>query len=424
MADARKAAAAALVEVETRGAYSNLTLQKLFSGGGFSAEDRALTSALFYGVLDRRITLDFVLSRLIKKGIESVRPYTAAVLRLSAYQLMYMERIPPSAAVNEAVRLVKGSRERYNAAFVNAVLRSLLRGGVCLPQGDDIPSLSVRCSCPEWIVESFASDYGLPDAKALLEESLKAPPVTLRVNTLRITPQALAERLSREGIETKLLDADAALEVCGGIDIAASGCYREGLFFVQDLASQRSIARLSPRPGERLLDLCAAPGGKSFTAAIHMENSGRIEAFDLNERRAELIAAGAERLGLSCIRASSADATRFHAQLGVFDAVLCDVPCSGLGVLRRKPEIKYKADTDFSGLEAVQRTILDNAARYTAPGGRLLYSTCTLRRAENELQIKAFLDRSGGFALQYEHTYMPHTDGTDGFYCALLVKKR
>lgn len=426
MANTRRAAAAALMKVENQGAYSNLALKQIFADGDFSSSERAFISAVFYGTLDRLITINYILNSLVKRGVSSLKPYTAAVLKTAVYQLLYMEKIPDSAAVNEAVGLIKNSRERFNASLVNAVLRGLIRNGVQLPSGNSSGELSVRYSCPEWIIESFIRDYGADTAISLLEASLKNPPVILRVNTVKITAERLQKRLAEENIGSELIPGGQALKIIGGIDIAASRCYREGLFFVQDLACQRSLEALKPMPGESLLDLCAAPGGKSFSAAVLMQNKGKIAAFDFYEKRAELIKKGAERLQLSCISAGVGDATVYNESLGKFDAVICDVPCSGLGVLRRKPELKYKADEqlELSDLEEIQARILENAAAYTADGGRILYSTCTLRKAENELQIKTFLDKYPHFAVQYEYTYFPHIDNTDGFYCAVLVKER
>ncbi len=426
MKNARSAAVAALVEVETKGGYSNLVLKNLFSESGLSPADRSLAAALFYGVLDRKLTVDYILNRLLKKGIKSIKPFTASVLRISAYQLLFMERIPDSAAVNEAVKLVKGSRESYNAGLVNAVLRNLIRNGADLPEGSDTASLSVRYSCPEWIIESFAEDYGYENALGIIKTSLEEPPVILHVNTLRVSAAELCGILNGEGVNAAEMPEENALSVSGGIDIASLESYKKGLFFVQDLACQRSIAKLQPKAGERVIDLCAAPGGKSLAAALLMKNQGEIKAFDIYEKRVELINRSARRLGLSCISADTADAEIFNPQLGKFNAVICDVPCSGLGVLRRKPEIKYKKTDSLQlrALEEAQRKILDDAAGYTAPGGRIIYSTCTLRKAENEEQIKSFLDRNGTFAVQYEHTYFPHIDRTDGFYCAILVNSK
>lgn len=422
MADARKIAAIALGEVLRGGAYSNITLNKVFAENEVSGADRALASALFYGVLDRQITLDFVLSKFLSKPINRISPYTVQVLRMSLYQIMYMERIPDSAAVNEAVKLIKSSKERHNAAFVNAVLRSILREGVKLPDGNDKTALSVRYSCPEAIVGSFIKDHGIENTVKMLEAMLETPPMTLQPNPTRTTAQKLAQKLVSEGC-CAVVNEDESITVSGGMDVKNSECYKDGLFHIQDNASKRAVGTLSPKRGERLLDICAAPGGKSFTAAGLMMGEGEILAFDLYEKRVNLIAEGAARLGFENICAAVADATVFDENRGKFDAVICDVPCSGLGVIRRKPEIKYKNPDEWKALPALQLKILENAAAYTADNGRILYSTCTVRNAENGKVTNAFLDKNREFELKYEHTFLPHIDGTDGFYCALLVKK-
>ncbi|MCQ2449876.1 MAG: 16S rRNA (cytosine(967)-C(5))-methyltransferase RsmB, partial [Clostridia bacterium] len=348
MSNARKIAVSTLTRIEQDGGYSNIVLDRTLRENDLSAVDRSFLTALVYGVLDRRLTLDYLLNQYIKQGIRKVQPFTKNALRCALYQLLYMERVPESAAVNETVKLVKSSKERYNAAFVNAVLRSYLRKPAALPQDDSKTSVSVRYSCPEWIVDSLIADYGVENAVGFLENSLIAPPVFLRVNTLRITAEELIKRLADEKITAVPTSDKFALQVQGGIDIKNCTCYHEGLFFVEDLACQRSVAALSPQSGERVLDLCAAPGGKSFAAAMLMQNKGEILSFDLYEKRANLIAAGANRLGFSCITASAGDATAFDEDLKTFDRVICDVPCSGLGVLRRKPEIKYKEPESLS----------------------------------------------------------------------------
>ena len=196
------------------------------------------------------------------------------------------------------------------------------------------------------------------------------------------------------------------------------------MFHVQDIASQTVAGILGAKQGERVLDMCASPGGKTFTVAQNMENAGEIVSCDLYEQRVGLIEKGARRLGLDIVKPTVCDATAFNSDLGLFDRILCDVPCSGLGVIRRKPEIKYKPQNDFKELTEIQSAILNNAAKYLKTGGRILYSTCTLRNAENGAVVHAFLDKYKEYELEYEHTYMPHTDGTDGFYCALIQKSR
>lgn len=423
MANARKIALNALLEVR-QSAYSNITLNKFLSETDLSASDKSLATAIFYGVLDRTITLDFVLGKYIKTPLKRVAPSALENLRMALYQIMFMDKIPDSAAVNEGVKLVKNSKQKHLAGFVNGVLRNILREGYTLPDGKDVYSLSVKYSCPEWIIESFVGDYGIDDTISLLEHSLLTPPVTLRVNTLKTDVTSLVDKLSIEGIATKAISLDNALELVGGIDVTKNSCYRDGLFHVQDLASQTAVSILNPHENENVLDICAAPGGKTFTIAQYMKNIGKIVACDLYEKRVELIKKGAKRLGINNITVQQNDATVKNEMLGQFDVILCDVPCSGLGVIRRKPEIKYKDINEYTDITLIQSKILENAASYLKQDGRILYSTCTLRKCENEGVIKGFLDKYPHYELKYEHTFMPHVDGTDGFYCALLQKSR
>lgn len=422
MSNPRKAAVKALLKVENDVAYSNIALNAVLRESGLENADRAFASAIFYGVLDRRITIDFVLSKFIKTPLKKVAPFTLEVLRSAVYQIMFMDKVPDSAVVNEAVKLIKSSRESRNAGFANAILRNILRNEITLPDGKDPQSLSVKYSCPEWIINSFITDYGADTAEELLKESLKPAPVIIRVNTLKTDTDTLKTELEKRGIPTDTAETENALILKKGIDAADFDLYKRGYFYAEDLSSQTAVSVLNPKKGERVLDMCAAPGGKSFTMALLMENAGEIVSCDLYEQRVGLIKSGAERLGIDIIKPMTADASRYNEDLGKFDCILCDVPCSGLGVSRRKPDIKYKPENDFAELEALQHKILQNAARYLKKGGRILYSTCTLRRAENEKLVNSFIMEYNGFRKMYEHTYLPHIDKTDGFYCALIVK--
>ncbi len=423
MANARKIALNALLQVR-QSAYSNITLNKILTEADLSKDDKSLATALFYGVLDRTITLDYVLSKHIKSSLKKVSPFALETLRIALYQIMFMDKIPDSAAVNEAVKLIKNSKAKHMSGFVNGVLRNILRDGVQIPQGSDVASLMVRYSCPEWIINSFINDYGMEDTVNLLESSLLAPPTTLRVNTLNTDINSLINNLLQENINAIPAKIENSLEIVGGIDVTKSSAYKQGCFHVQDIASQTVVNILSPTANERVLDVCAAPGGKTFTMAQYMKNSGEIVACDLYDKRIELIKKGAKRLGITNIKPIQNDATQNNDSLGMFDVILCDVVCSGLGVIRRKPEIKYKDISEYNDITVVQEQILENSANYLSEGGRILYSTCTLRKCENEGVIQRFLDKHPKYELKYQHTFMPHKDGSDGFYCALLHKSR
>ena len=419
MATARKVAVLALQKIFVDGAYSNIAVNSYLKDTDLTPADKALATALIYGVLDRKITLDYVISSFVKTPIKKLSPYTLNVLRTALFQIMYMDKIPESAAVNEAVKLVKRSKESRNAGFVNAVLRNALRAEGLLPTGDSVTDLSVIYSCPESIIESFISDYGKETAVIILAEALKPAPLTVRVNTIKTDVDAFIAEIG-DATEAKPF---GAVILNKGIDINNNPLYKKGHFYVQDTASQTAVSVLAPKPNDRALDMCAAPGGKSFAMALLMENKGEIISCDIYDHKCELIKKSANRMGLDIIKPTVHDATLFNADFGEFDCVLCDVPCSGLGIIRRKPDIKYKDFSEFDGLIPIQAAILNNAKNYVKNGGRLLYSTCTLRKAENEDVINNFLAENDSFKLEYSHTFMPHIDGTDGFYCALLIKK-
>lgn len=423
MDNPRKVAVKTLLKIERDNAYSNISLASALKEAELSAADKALASALVYGVLDRKLTLDYVLAQFMKSPLKKTAPFTLAVLRTALYQIMYMDKIPESAAVDEAVKLIKKSRESRNSGFVNAVLRKILREKYELPSGESVNALSIKYSCSEWIIDSFIKDYGMENTEKLLSESLKAAPLCIRVNTLKTNSNDLINEFEKTGVALNEGAIENSLCFSKGIDIANNTLFNKGYFHVQDIASQTVTSVLNPESECRVLDMCAAPGGKSCTLAEIMKNKGEIISCDIYDARVGLIADNAKRLGVNIIKPTLCDATEYDSRLGEFDCVLCDVPCSGLGVIRRKPEVKYKEKQDLSELEEIQYKILCNAVRYLKKGGKLLYSTCTLRRAENENLVIRFQKEYNNFRKVYEHTYMPHIDGTDGFYCALLIKE-
>lgn len=381
MTDPRYLAVKLLDKTFGSGSYSNLQLDSGLKTSDLDERGRKLCSAVYYGVIERRITLDHIISGLSSRPIDRLDSIVLNILRCGVYQTMYMDSVPDSAAVNESVALAKKFRKTSASGMVNAVLRSFIRGGkeLKLPN-DGTEALSVKYSAPAELVKSLTEDYGWEAAERFLSASLEKSVTYLRLNTIRCTEE---EFLSALGC----IKAERISESCFAVrsgDVTATDAFKKGFFHVQGLASQLCCQALAPTEQDRVLDICAAPGGKTFTMAELMKGRGEIYAFDLHEKRVELIRKGAERLGLTNIRAAAGDATRFNAELPKFTKILCDVPCSGLGVIGSKPEIKYKSFSDFAGLPDIQYKIVSNALSYLEAGGTLVYSTCTVRKAENE----------------------------------------
>lgn len=418
MKNARALAVEALVLTERSGAYSNLAINDVLADCGLDKRERSLANALFFGVLERKLTLDYYIAGLQTKKGSRIHCFTRQVLRTAIYQMLYMDKIPNSAAVNEAVKIMKKSKRHSETGFVNAMLRKAAQGFDELP--DDA---SLKYSAPGWLVDSLCHDYGKENAIAFLENSLLTPPLYIRVNTLKTGADELIALLADKGIKAEKCNMDNALLLCGYSGAENEEYFRQGYYYFQDLASQTCVKSIGIKSGESMVDLCAAPGGKSFTAAQYMQNNGRILSCDLHEHRTELIEKSAKRLGITCIECRQMDATQPQA-IGEFDAVLCDVPCSGLGVIARKPDIKYKDPKEFADIEKTQKQIINTAAAYVKSGGRLVYSTCTLRKAENENVVESFLREHKDFQIAVPaKTYFPHLDGTDGFFVAVLCKK-
>lgn len=389
MTDPRYLAVRLLHKTFSGGSYSNIQLDSALGSSGLEGRDKRLCTAIYYGVIERKITLDHIISGLSSRPLAKLDSVILQILRCGVYQLLYMEGVPDNAAVNESVALAKKFGKTSASGMVNAVLRSFIRGGkeIRLPE-DKLLAASIRYSAPAELVDSLTEDYGADRAEAFLAHSLKRPPVYMRVNRLRCTEEEFAAAMGDIPVERLLPDCFVA----EGGDVTATEAFEKGFFHVQGLSSQLCCLSLSPSENDRVLDICAAPGGKTFTMAELMGGKGEIYAFDLHEKRANLIRSGAERLGLTNIKAAAGDATVFSPELPEFTKILCDVPCSGLGVIGSKPEIKYKSFSDFARLPDIQYAIADNALRYLAAGGELVYSTCTLRKAENEEVCMRLLD--------------------------------
>ena len=435
MKTARQIAVEALGKVNGSKGYSNIVIDKALEQSGLDLRDAAFATALFYGVLERMLTLDHCIAGFSKTPVEKLTPQVREILRVSLYQILYMDSVPDSAAVNEAVNLTRVFRKESAGGFVNGVLRAFLRSGKRVPRmaGSRADQLSVQYSCPAWLVQLWLDSYGEENTEGILKTSLGPPPVYIRANTLKTTADALSSRLEEEGAGVRRDEMEEnCLRGSGTGDGTALPAFQEGLFHVQDKSSQLCVKALDARPGMRVLDICAAPGGKSFTAAQWMHGEGELLAMDLYRARAALVAEGAQRLGIGCITAKEGDASRYNSKLGLFDRVLCDAPCSGLGIIRRKPEIKYKNPEELGEIPQLQYSILSNSANYVKEGGILLYSTCTLNPAENEEVVARFLAEHPGFApcrlpqslgsASHMVTLFPHQGDTDGFFISTMKR--
>ncbi len=423
--NAREVALGVLFACHNQGAWADGALKRELSKAGLDSRDAALASRLVYGVEQNRLLLDYYLAHFVARGLDSLEPRVLDILRLGAYQLLLLDKVPAMAAVNESVKLAKQRcKNPKTAGFVNAVLRNLDRSRdelPALPSGE-LERLSVRYSHPLWLVKEFALILPVEELEALLAANNAPAPVTAQVNTLKITPQALMEQLAAEGVAAT---AHPALKGCLTLeklgDLEGLRAFQDGLFYIQDPACRMAVLAAEPRPGERVLDLCAAPGGKSFAAALAMEGQGSILSRDLYDRKVKELYTSAARLGLSCIQTAVADATQSVS--GQYDLVMADVPCSGLGIIRKKPDIRYKDPAELDALLPIQAKILENAAAAVAPGGRLLYATCTLRKSENEDQVERFLVKFKDFTTKSMRTLWPHRHGTDGFFYAVLERR-
>jgi len=415
--------------------YSNIQLNSGLEYSEMSRQDKKFCSIIYYGVIERRITLDHIISGLASRPLEKLDPIVLNILRCGIYQILYMDSIPDNAAVNESVILTKKMRKASASGMVNAVLRNFIRKGKQYPVTMDIlHSSSIMYSAEEWLIESLCSDYGTDLMTDLLSDALKKPPVNVRMNNIKCGESELFDALGGI-IAEKCSFIPGCYSINGGNPVDTDA-FRNGFFHVQDRASQLCCMALNPSENDIVLDICAAPGGKTFTLAEMMNNKGEIYAFDLHKKRVDLICRGAERLGLSNIKAMCGDASKFNPDLPKFSKILCDVPCSGIGVIRRKPEIKYKNPNDFAGLPDIQYKIAENALNYLDVGGELVYSTCTLRKSENdsvidrllenhsELEPVSFLEELGEPFVSYKASIFPKYFGSDGFFISKVRKVR
>lgn len=430
MNSARQQAFTCLLHIQKNQSYSNLAVAGVLKENSLSDTDKALFTTLVYGVVERKLTLDYNLQQYLNQPLKKLHPKAYVALLLGTYQLLFLDKIPPHAAINESVKLVKSNGAGFSSSLVNAVLRKVASTGLVLPKLQENSTVeeqqqfySIQYSVPLFLVNLWWDAYGKETALEIMQASLGAPPLYARINTTKITAEELTRRLKEEGVTA---DPCSAVEDCllltGASAVEKLPSFQEGLFHIQDLSSQLCCARLDPSPGDVVLDLCAAPGGKSFTLAERMQGQGTVYSFDLHPHRVKLIADGAARLGLPNVQPRQGDATQFNKDLEPADKVLIDVPCAGLGIIGRKPEIRYKDAASIDDLPALQYNISDIASSYLKPGGRLVYSTCSLNPAENEKVVERFLQEHPDFRLVRMETVFPQTYHADGFFISVLEK--
>lgn len=439
MLTAREAALKAVSAFRKSGAWSDIFLDKLIRENGLEPREAALASAITAGTIKNLYFLDHCIGLFSSVPVKKLHPIVCDILRISAFQIMFMDRIPHSAAVNEAVLLTKKQKFQKASGLVNAVLRRISenRDSIKEPKAKTTAErLSIKYSHPVWLSEHLINEIGAENTEQFFAVNNEPAPITVHANTLKCDEATLHKIFSAEDIECiKREDVSNCYDILKSGDLTNIEAFKDGMFYVQDTAAYIASLAAEAAPGSKVLDTCAAPGGKSITAAMLMKNSGEIISCDIHEKKLRLISANALRLGINIIKTRHADALkRCDEFVNAFDTVIADVPCSGLGVIRKKPDIKYKTNDEILPLCDIQRKIINNVCSYVRPGGILIYSTCTILRRENEDVVNEFLASNNEFELvpfainsikadSGMLTMWPHINGTDGFFIAKLRRK-
>ncbi|KAA0547985.1 16S rRNA (cytosine(967)-C(5))-methyltransferase RsmB [Bacillus sp. BGMRC 2118] len=435
-----------LLQIERNQAYSNLLLNQSIKRSQIPQKDIGLLTEIVYGTIQRKLTLDYYMKPFLKNP-QKLQEWVLVLLRLTLYQMIYLSRVPDHAAIYEAVEIAKKRGHKGITSMVNGVMRSIQREGTPSFESisDPVERLSIEMSFPLWLVQRWTNQYGLEQTKLFCESTLQPPISTARVNITKTTKDELLEKLEAEGIIASTGDlADDAIKVEKG-NLALSDNYKRGFLTVQDESSMLVAKALSPKPDDYVLDSCAAPGGKTTHIAELMNNSGKVVSVDLHEHKVKLINEQVSRLQLSNVETIAMDSRKLKEKFEneTFDRILVDAPCSGLGVIRRKPDIKYqKKEQDIHHLSTIQSTILSSVAPLLKKGGTLVYSTCTMDKEENEEVVKKFLIDHTDYELDVELLdrlpekvkikqeikdgqiqILPHHFGTDGFFIACLRKR-
>ncbi|MDP4093852.1 MAG: 16S rRNA (cytosine(967)-C(5))-methyltransferase RsmB [Bacillota bacterium] len=443
----RETALKIIYEINENNAYSNLALNKGLNNWDLKDIDKAFITEMVYGVTKWKLALDWTIQQFSNIRLKKMSPWVLNILRLGTYQILYMSKVPDSAACNESVNLSRKYGHQAASRFINAVLRNISRNRDNIKYPDEEKELkqylSVKYSHPEWLVEHWLEKFGREFTESFLESNNGIPDLTARVNTLRTTKKELLELLKKDGIEAEPgRYLEDAIIFKGQVSVARLETFKNGFFQVQDESSMLVGKLLAPKPGQLVMDVCSAPGGKATHLAQLMNNSGTVIARDIHEHKIKLIEDAAKRLGIGIIRTELYDALKFDDNFRMkADRVLVDAPCSGFGIIRRKPDIKWAKDIeDKREILKLQRNILAVAAEYVKPGGILIYSTCTIEDDENYGMVKEFLDSTrefvpldisddlpdglpktnakDGFIQLY-----PNVEGIDGFFIAKMIRK-
>lgn len=410
-----------LLAIDRDGQYSHLVLRDVLDKYQYlSKQERAFLTRLTEGTVERMLTLDYVIDQFSKTKVKKMKPLIRELMRLSVYQIMYMDGVPDSAVCNEAVKLARKRGFSGLSGFVNGVLRSVARGWKDVAFQNE----SVRYSVPEWIIDGWNADYGRDVTEKMLEAFMQPEKITVRTNTQKCTPEELKDRLSQEGVTVEAIEGISYAFALSGFDyLAGLGSFQDGWFYVQDISSMTVAHAADPKKGDYIIDVCAAPGGKSSHLAELLDGSGMVEARDLTEYKVGLIEENILRHDLHNMKAVQQDATLFdEASVEKADILICDLPCSGLGVIGRKSDIRYKMTAEKAhDLAVLQQEMLDTVWKYVKRGGKLIYSTCTIHKEENEDNVAAFLQKHPQFTLVEQRQIFP-MEGSDGFFVAKMIR--
>lgn len=420
-----------LIEIIEKNQYSHLVLRDVLDKYQYlSKQERAFMTRLTEGTLEHLIELDYIIDSFSKTKVRKMKPMIRTIIRMSVYQIKYMDSVPDSAVCNEAVKLVKRHGFGQLSGFVNGVLRNISRNisEVKYPDTKDmVRFLEVKYSMPQRIVKQWIDDYGMEMTEQILKGFDRENPLSIRTNTLKCTPGELKERLKAEGVTVEpVKDLDYAFYISGFDYLNSLQSFEDGLFYVQDVSSMMVAELAAPKENDYVIDVCAAPGGKSTHLAEKLNGTGMVEARDLTDYKVDLIRDNIDRHELHNMKAVLMDATQHdEASVDKADVLICDLPCSGLGVLGRKTDIRYKISHEQEEeLMELQRQILDTVHQYVKPGGTLVYSTCTIDKMENEDNVRWFADKYRDFVLKEERQLLPGELGGDGFFLAKFIREK